>query len=753
MVPAVSQCGVRTRSSPAAWVILTVVLVGVLYPALALHRVVAPEVSLRGQAPWRVQWGPFPSPPPEQVRAATELGTRLSMLERDLMGLAVWNPWVGGGRPGWLVSAREGGAPLPLLAVLLARPGHGWTGLIAFQVTAAFFSCLWMLRRLRLEPWSAAIGAMCYALSGPVASHWLDWQGSALALGPLAVAVAARSARRGLAHSLARWALVLTVLGLCGPPVAPFVALAATIAVVQGGGWAPASRSLAALLLGAVVASAVLAPRAWMVVVGREPGAPVRSGSTEPPLPGLARVVLPPPQLDPAAAPAVQRAADGRGFVGLGALLLAALGLLAGPVTARAIWGGALVVALGVSMAPDEWLRGIALSHRPLGVVALAAAALAAFGIGRLLGSLEEPVRAPAALALAGLLLWSLLPVAARHIPYATPSEAALPVPLPPSPSPADGRIVGLLGCLPPDVGAAAGLPDVRASFFDGEPRYAALLGAGPGGTISASRALAPTSGLLGVRTLVEPLPVRVISGEVFSRAEIADIAGAADANGMRRYRVSLQAGSCRLGLPAGVTLAGGPWLHTGPRLLALAGDPALAAESDQWQWFDVPTVAAPTEATLVLPAGAPSTLPVALDHSGLRLVSEGGGARVWDWEQSSGFASLTWPLGSGRPGTDPCPGSVKTREATADRLFLDVTASGPCTVLVQVKYRPALWQARVNGQAAQVLPCAEVWSCVPVSRGTSTLELSARLPWVVKALALSGLLAMAGLAWVGRKT
>lgn len=748
-----SQCGVRTRSSPAAWVILTAVLVGVLYPALVLHRVVAPEVSLRGQAPWRAQWGPFPSPPPEQVRAATELGTRLSLLERDLLGLAVWNPWVGGGRPGWLASAREGGAPLPVLAVLLARPGHGWTGLIAFQVTAAFLSCLWMLRRFQLEPWPAAIGAMCYALAGPVASHWLDWQGSALALGPLAVAVAAGATRRGLARSLARWALVLTVLGLCGPSVAPFVALAGAVAILQGGGRTPVSRELVALLLGGVVAVATLAPRAWLLAVGREPGAPVLSGSTEPHLAGLARVVLPPPQLDPAAPPAAQRAADGRGFVGVGVLLLAAIGLLAGPARPRAIWGGALLVALGASLAPDAWLRGVGLAHRPLGIVALAAATLAAFGVGRLLRGLDEPSRSPVALALAGLLLWSLLPVAARHIPYATPSEAALPVPLPPAGSPGDGRIVGLLGCLPPDVGAAAGFPDVRASFFDGEPRYAALLGAGPAGTISVSRALAPSSALLGIRTLVEPLPVRVVSGEAFSRVEIADVVGTGDAGGLRRYPLHLEAGACRLGLPAWVGVTGGPWLQMGHQLVALAGDPALDAESDQWRWFAVPVVTGSTTAQLVLAAGAPPVLPVALDHSGLRLVSEGGGARVWDNEQSSGLASLTWPAGDGHPRTDRCPGAVAIRDATTDRLLLDVTASGPCTVLVQVKYRPALWQARVDGQAAQVLPCAEVWSCVPVARGASRIELSARLPWAVKALALSGLLAMAGLAWVGRKT
>ena len=56
-------------------------------------------------------------------------------------------------------------------------------------------------------------------------------------------------------------------------------------------------------------------------------------------------------------------------------------GLLAGPVRPRAIWGGAMLVVIGVSLAPEGWLRGVGLSHRPLGIVALAVATLAAFGL------------------------------------------------------------------------------------------------------------------------------------------------------------------------------------------------------------------------------------------------------------------------------------------------------------------------------------------------------------------------------------
>ncbi|HPS79645.1 MAG TPA: hypothetical protein PLS53_15920 [Thermoanaerobaculaceae bacterium] len=739
-------------STPAAWVILTALLAGVLYPALALHHVVAPEASLRGQAPWRVQWGPFPSPAPEQVRAATELGSRLTLLGHGLSGLAVWNPGIGGGRPGWLASPREGGAPLPLLAVLLARSGHAWTGLVAIEIAAAFLACAWMLRRMQVEPCSAAVGALCYALSGPVASHLLDWQGSALALGPLAIAAAIGGCERGFSRSLARWAVVLAVVVSCGPPAAPFVALAAVVAVWQER-WARSSRALAMLLLGGIVAVAVLTPRWWLAVVGREAGAPAVSPTPEPRLPGLASLALEPQPLDPAAPPAAQPASDGRGFIGLGPLLLAAIGLGFSTSRLRAAWAGALLVALGMVLAPDAWLGKIGFSHRPLGLVTLGIATLAALGVQRLLGGMKEPRRSLAALAVAGLLAWSLLPVAARHVPYATAAEAALPVPLSPAASPASPRAVGLLGCLPPDLGAAAGLQDARAGFFDGETRYTTLLGAGPGGAVSISRALTPAFALLGVRTLIEPLPARVVSGEIFSRVEIVDIVGAGDASGMRHYPLNLYPGACRLGLPAPLGLKERPWLRIGHALPQLQTDPALSNETDAWSWFALPTIGTQVRSELVLAAGAPEALSVALDQSGLRLVSESAGMRVWDWERSVPFASLAWPLGDARAATELCPGVVKVREASADRLVLDVANSDSCSVQVQVKHRPRLWQAKVDGQTAQLLPCAEVWSCVPVRRGAATLELAASLPWTVKALSMAGLSLIIGLAWVGRKT
>src|SRR3972149_7538852 len=121
--------------------------------------------------------------------------------------------------------------------------------------------------------------------------------------------------------------------------------------------------------------------------------------------------------------------------------------------------------------------------------MALATAVLAAFGAHLLL----EKVRSAEWQRLVGFAVWvlvvaALAPPAARRLPFAPEEEAGLPPPIPTGPPTAAARIVGLLGMLPPDIGATLGLADVRAASFPREPRYAALLGARPGGGLSVPR-------------------------------------------------------------------------------------------------------------------------------------------------------------------------------------------------------------------------------------------------------------------------
>ncbi|HVN32813.1 MAG TPA: hypothetical protein VMT45_12595, partial [Thermoanaerobaculaceae bacterium] len=117
-------------SSRAGLVFTTAILLTLLYPALFLGYRVAPEASLKSAPPWRELSGPVPEPSHEVFEAATELGPRLASIAREPLHAALWNPWIGGGRPGWLVSAEEGGAPLVLVSAAIARHGWAWTALL-----------------------------------------------------------------------------------------------------------------------------------------------------------------------------------------------------------------------------------------------------------------------------------------------------------------------------------------------------------------------------------------------------------------------------------------------------------------------------------------------------------------------------------------------------------------------------------------------------------------------------------------------
>ena len=223
----------QSGASRVPLLVSAVLLITLLYPALFLGYRVAPEASLKSFPPWRSLWGPYPNPSREAVRAATHLGPRLAAIARDGTDAALWDPWIGGGRPGWLAAPEEGGAPLPVAAALLARPGWAWTALVALELGAALLGTWWALRTLGLAEWPAAVGATAYALSGAAAGAWLSWRGSALALGPLALAVALApvTGRR----RVAAFAAALLALAASGGPAVAFVALAAAAMTLRPG--------------------------------------------------------------------------------------------------------------------------------------------------------------------------------------------------------------------------------------------------------------------------------------------------------------------------------------------------------------------------------------------------------------------------------------------------------------------------------------------------------------------------------------
>jgi hypothetical protein len=749
--------------------IAVIVAVTLLYPALFLGYRVAPEASLRNLPPWQSLWGPYPNPSPEAVHAATHLGPRLAMIARDGAAGAVWDQWVGGGRPGWLAGAAEGGAPLPVAAALLAARGWAWTALVAVEIVAALLATWWVLRLAGLGPWPAAVGATIYALSGAVAGAWLNWRGSALALGPLALApaLARASGRKGVAA----WAVVLALLLAGGAPALAFVALALVLVVLA----APPHRlaTWGAALAAVVVVVALATPRIWLERAGREPGAPESSQRPSPPIAGWS-ALLEPTSAHVAGGVAPAQGVGNPAYVGLAALLLAATGVLLAPSRERGIWVGVAAASAALAAVPAAALVRIGLTQRPFGVLALAVAVLAAYGAQGL--AARWPARS-AAVRLTGGLLWgvvalALLPGAARRLPFAPADESGLGRPLAPARPGAPDRSAALLGAMPPDVGATLAIADVRAASLAGEPRYASLLGAAPNGELSVSRALDIETARLGARYLIEPLPARVVSGEIFSRTVPAELTAGPEPG---RFGVVVPLLATRLGLAA--PLPGGTlvFLTTRSGTIELEADAALRSESADWRWFTVPPAvpSGPASVELTTRLGPLRTAPgAAWDASGLRLAADDErGVRLWEWDAARPIAFLARgfrPDGRSVP-ADPrivtvaadrvAPLAARTgtgrvvTSARADRLEATVRCERPAFLVAQLKFRPALWRATVDGKPVATERVDGVWTGVPVPAGTSRVDLEAALPAWTWALTSAGLAAVALAAWPRRRS
>ncbi len=738
-----------------------VLLLTLLYPALFLGYRVAPEASLRSFPPWRSLWGPYPNPSREAVRAATHLGPRLAIIARDGTGAALWDPWIGGGRTGWLSAPEEGGAPLPVAAAFLARAGWVWTALVALELAFALLGTWWALRLLGLAEWPAAVGATAYALSGVAAGAWLSWRGSALALGPLAlVAVLAPGTGR---RRVAALAAAIVALGACGGPAVAFVALAAAVMTLRPG---PRGRvrawSLA--LAAAALACAVALPRVWLDRAGWETGAAEAPPQPPPPIDAWKDLVTPAPGPQGSTAwPGGANQgpeADNPGYLGLAVLILAAVGAAFAPSRERGLWLGVAGASAAIAAAPSAILARAGLSHRPFGVLAVAVAALAAYGTRALIARAPRGWPAGAAGGTAWLLVTvSMLPGAARRLPFAPSNEIELQAPLPRASAAGFDRVAGLLGTMPPDVGATLGIADVRASSFPHEPRYASLLGAGSGGDLPVTRALDPEIARLGARYLLEPLELRIVSGEIFSRIEPAELAAERLPG---HFRVTVPFGATRLAVAASTDGAMRAWLESS-RSIELEPDVALRSESAAWRWFAVPAGFPAGGATLVLEGagGAVPTAPeAAWDSSGLRLVdADARGVRLWEWDKARPLVFLANGLQAEGRGTPASPAAVTAGRETvkrfagldgrgtvaesvrASRVEARVACDRPALLVAQVKYRPALWRASVNGNAVETTRVDGVWTALEVPAGTSRVVLEARVPvwaWAFAAVALA---------------
>ncbi|MFI5165571.1 MAG: hypothetical protein ACHQQS_03045 [Thermoanaerobaculales bacterium] len=764
----------------AAGVPLLVVLgllLAAFYPSLMLDDRLSPEASLKSVPPWRQQLGPYPKPSPLFLAAATRLGPRLACISRDAFSVALWDPWIGGGRQGWLAAPEEGGAPLPLIAGLIARPDWAWTALVALELGVGFLVPWWVARRLGLGPWPAAVTGLSYGLSGAVTFHWLDWQGSALVLGPLAlVPVTMPQTRRW--RGIASWAMVIVLLILSGAPAMPFIAAAVCLAVLSRPLLGHRQRWGGVMTAG-VLALMVVLPSRWLDHAGAEPGAAAPIEQPGPPAGDLRAFVVP---LEAAAlggeAPGTPAVGPGASaFLGATTLALALLGIGAAPPRLRGYWLAIGALCLATVVLPAAIVGQVAGSQRQFGLLALAVAVLAGYGAEALSRRLSPGTLAEfGGAVLCAVVALTLAPPAGRNLPFAPQDEARLPSPVPSRALALDARGAAILNALPPDVGATLGLADVRGAFFRREPRYARLLGATPSGELPISRALSTECARLGLRWLVEPLSLHVISGEIFARADQADLRVSDEQrpDGLRRFPAEAPLNACRLGLPAAY-VASRVWLERPGDRRELAPDPALATESAAWQWFSMPEawLPGPTALALQLGSAAPSRLMVAWDDSGLRLRREEHGVRLWEWDDApplvflasavqaeGGVASddphaCTLPperlLALQAAQVTPATGKVTVERVTPTAVEAEVTVANPALLAIEVKYRPALWRAEVNHAPARSERVNGVWTGIVVPAGRSQVMLRARVPLPIWLVSGGAALAVVALAVVRR--
>lgn len=730
---------------PYAAVLLALLAI-VLYPAIFMGSRVAPESSLRGTPPWRAQWGPHPQPQPSAIRVARTLAPRLETLARDGFSCALWNPYVGGGRAGWVVSAEEGGTPLTVLAGLAARRGWAFTALLATVMSVAFVAVAFLLRRLGASTWAAVVGAVAYALSGAVSTSLLSPSGSAVALGPLVLAVALSNREPGAAK-VGLWALLLAALGWSGTASVPFVVMALALLVLRRHRKLPGD--LLVIAVAALLAVALLSPRWWLASVADEPGAAAQGTAVAPPLTTPSALLVTGSDstretVSSSEIPAVS--SSEAALLGLPVVLLALLGLSRLRRRIDLLWPAFAVSAVWLAFAPAAVVSRLGLSERPFAALALSTAVLAAFGCDRLLAGVASPrLRASIGVVAAFAIASRLLPAAAEQIPFFPIADGELPSPLPAGACADGSRLVGLLDTLPPDVAAALALRDARAADLRREPEYERLLAAGPGGLLPVTGALRPRLADIGVRWVLEPLPLRVVSGEIFAAVELRAASRVASGNGWIEYHTADPGGTVRVGLPSETFAGASLFERRVGRLVRLPEDATLASETSAWSWWSL--VPSPTPRDLVIRAARPhleatERIEVALDRSDISLVGESLGARIWRRDDALDMFTEV-PEGGAE---------LQLVEASPQRLAAQVNANRDVTVRALVKYRPGLRHATVDGVAAEIESADRIWSAVRVPAGSHRLVIESRIPVAVRTTFLLAL-GLVAVAWViGRR-
>jgi hypothetical protein len=181
------------RKHRVALIALAVYLFVFFFPTLFMGRVPSPNDVFSNFEPWatarpaEAQNSLLNDPP-------TAYFTLMSLAKHDWHAFN-WNPYIASGIPGWGSSAAAVLSPFILIPTFLLPLAWVWAGVIFIKLTAAFFFAYLWLREERLGKRGAAVGAILFAASGPLAVRWF-WQATnATTLYPALLWIALRTAR------------------------------------------------------------------------------------------------------------------------------------------------------------------------------------------------------------------------------------------------------------------------------------------------------------------------------------------------------------------------------------------------------------------------------------------------------------------------------------------------------------------------------------------------------------------------------
>jgi hypothetical protein len=464
-------------------------LVTVFAPTLLTGRVVSVNDTVLDEVPWRTVHPSVEVMNPELKAPATTFVSQIALLRRNGLEAAVWNPYVASGQPG--LAAWSNGLRSPTVLPAVALPeAHLLNGILLAKLTLAFVGMLLLLRGRNLDTDACAVGAVAFALSGPLIAQWLSPSSSTAVALPLLLwtidraRTVTRWSRRTALAALG-WGLLATGGDAGATIVGMVVAVAWWLALLLA---EPERRALTRRSLSSQAVALAVVGLAILPALRLDSGLGSSARAVETGLGAdVARLAVDPFAFGDPRQLTFEPPSGWSGLLhsdtclapGWVALALAAVGLVVAR-RERLMWVGAagsvvLVLAWTPLIRLVTGLPGTPGPGALTPVFALAIAALAAYGAARLQPLAPPPLRWPSLLVLAGAIVLQQGTTAIHLLPY-LPEATSAPVPTTGlrwlqenADSPTD-RIVPLFSTLWPDLPQRFGLADVRG--HDPEPSY-----------------------------------------------------------------------------------------------------------------------------------------------------------------------------------------------------------------------------------------------------------------------------------------